>query len=75
MSKLNALDWTALVLLIVGGLNWGLVGLFEFNLVEAIFGTMSWLSRLVYIVVGLSAIWVAVISPKLAKASTSARAV
>jgi len=46
-----------LVLLIVGGLNWGLVGLFGFDLVAAIFGEMSPLSRIVYCLVGLSALW------------------
>lgn len=46
-----------LVLLIVGGLNWGLVGLFEFDLVAALFGEMSALSRLVYVLVGFSALW------------------
>ncbi len=46
-----------LILVIVGGLNWGLVGLFGFDLVAAIFGAGSMLSRLVYILVGLSAAW------------------
>ena len=46
-----------LVLLIVGGLNWGLVGLFGFDLVAALFGEMSTLSRIVYTLVGLSALW------------------
>ncbi|HEY8574463.1 DUF378 domain-containing protein [Phenylobacterium sp.] len=46
-----------LVLLIVGGLNWGLVGLFDFDLVAAIFGEMSPLSRAVYVLVGVSAAW------------------
>jgi uncharacterized membrane protein YuzA (DUF378 family) len=46
-----------LVLVIVGGLNWGLVGLFGFDLVAAIFGVGSMFSRLVYILVGLSAAW------------------
>ena len=44
-------------LLIVGGLNWGLVGLFDFDLVAAIFGGGSALSRIVYVLVGLSAAW------------------
>jgi uncharacterized protein len=57
--------WTALVLLIVGGLNWLLVGLFSFDLVAAIFGEMTVLSRLVYLLVGLSALWVAFVSPRL----------
>ncbi len=46
-----------LVLLIVGGLNWGLVGLFDFDLVATLFGDMSALSRIVYVLVGLSALW------------------
>ena len=46
-----------LLLVIVGGLNWGLVGLANFNLVAAIFGDDSALSRLIYILVGASALW------------------
>ena len=46
-----------LVLLIVGGLNWGLVGLFGFDLVAALFGEMSALSRIIYALVGLSALY------------------
>jgi uncharacterized protein len=46
-----------LVLVIVGGLNWGLVGLFDFDLVAALFGEMSPLSRIVYVLVGASALW------------------
>jgi len=46
-----------LILVIVGGLNWGLVGLFSFDLVAAIFGAGSALSRIVYVLVGLSAAW------------------
>jgi len=44
-------------LLWVGGLNWGLVGLFDWNLVEAIFGGWPWLVKLVYVLVGLSALF------------------
>ena len=46
-----------LTLLIVGGLNWGLVGLLDFDLVAAIFGEMSVLSRIVYTLVGASALY------------------
>lgn len=53
---MRAVNLITLVLLIVGGLNWGLVGLFDFDLVVAIFGEMSAFSRLVYVLVGLSAI-------------------
>ena len=55
--RINALDWTALSLVIIGGLNWGLVGFFNFDLVAAIFGEESVLSRIVYGLVGLSAIY------------------
>jgi uncharacterized membrane protein YuzA (DUF378 family) len=56
-SNMNTLDWIAMILLIVGGLNWGLVGVADFNLVAAIFGDGSALSRIVYVLVGLSALW------------------
>lgn len=62
--KASALDWIAIILLIIGGLNWGLVGLFDFDLVAAILGDMSMLSRIVYVLVGLSAIYIAVTAPK-----------
>jgi len=46
MFRLNAIDWTALILAIVGAINWGLVGLFGFNLVNAIFGwSPRWCAR------------------------------
>ena len=54
---MRILNTITLVLLIVGGLNWGLVGLFGFDLVAAIFGEMSPLSRIVYTLVGASALW------------------
>ena len=46
-----------MILLMVGGVNWGLVGLFDVNLVAALFGEMSTLSRMVYALVGLAALW------------------
>jgi len=64
--KFNTLDGIALILTIIGGLNWGLVS-FNFNLVETIFGSMPWLVTLVYLLVGLSALWTAVIFTKLEK--------
>jgi uncharacterized membrane protein YuzA (DUF378 family) len=64
MKKFTAVDWVALVLVVVGGLNWGLVGLLNFDLVAAIFGSMSVLSRVVYSLVGVSAIYVAVMLGK-----------
>ncbi len=52
----RAVSTVALVLLIIGGLNWGLVGLFDFDLVATLFGPMSPLSRIVYVLVGASAV-------------------
>lgn len=46
----------AVVLVIIGGINWGLVGLFDYNLVEALFGAGTTLTKTVYIVVGISAL-------------------
>ena len=54
---MKAFNLVTLALVIVGGLNWGLVGAFSFDLVAAIFGDGSILSRLIYVVVGLSALW------------------
>jgi uncharacterized membrane protein YuzA (DUF378 family) len=74
MNKLNGLDWVALILVIIGGLNWLLVGLFSFDLVAAIFGEMSLVSSIVYVLVGLSAIYLLVIAGSLGKKSGSAGA-
>lgn len=46
----------AWLLVLIGALNWGLVGLFGLNLVELVFGSIAWLERLVYVLVGLSAV-------------------
>jgi uncharacterized membrane protein YuzA (DUF378 family) len=54
---MRALNIVTLLLLIVGGLNWGLVGLFGFDLVATLFGDMSLLSRIVYVLVGISALY------------------
>lgn len=53
---MKALHMIAFILVIVGGLNWLLVGLGNWNLVSMIFGSVMWLERLVYILVGLSAV-------------------
>lgn len=47
----------ALILMIIGAVNWGLVGLFRFDLVAAIFGTATVVSRIIYTVVGVAGIW------------------
>ncbi|AGS25005.1 DUF378 domain-containing protein [Rhizobium etli] len=54
---MKIINIVTLTLLVVGGVNWGLIGLFGFDLVAAIFGAGSALARIVYILVGLSAAW------------------
>ena len=51
------LDGTALTIAIIGAVNWGLIGLFRFDLVAFLFGDMSWLSRIVYVLVGISGLY------------------
>jgi len=57
MRKLNTLDWITLILMLIGAINWGLVGIFNFDLVGGIFGSMSALARIIYTLVGLSGIY------------------
>lgn len=54
---MSAVRTLAIVLLVIGGLNWGLIGLFDFDLVARIFGYGSTLSRIIYSVVGLAALY------------------
>ncbi|HRY60065.1 MAG TPA: DUF378 domain-containing protein [Patescibacteria group bacterium] len=55
---MNTVDWVAFVLVIIGALNWGLVGFFQWDLVAAIFGGMTGLiARIIYALVGLAALW------------------
>lgn len=58
MQKLNTLGLIALTLVIIGGLNWGLVGFFSFDLVAALFGS-SLIAKIVYDIVGLSSLYLA----------------
>ncbi|MEI6190767.1 MAG: DUF378 domain-containing protein [bacterium] len=64
--KISIIDWVAIVLVIVGGLNWGLVSM-DFNLVEYLFGSWSWLVTTVYALVGVSALWMVVVALKMRK--------
>lgn len=59
---MRVVNVVALILIIIGGLNWGLVGFFDFNLVDAIFGADSAASRVVYAVVGLAAVYKLVVA-------------
>lgn len=56
-NRMKAAEWIPMLLLAVGGLNWGLIGLFNFNVVSYLFGEMTTLTRLAYVVVGLCALY------------------
>ena len=51
------LNITALTLIIIGAINWGLIGLLQYNLVDSIFGIQSMISRIIYALVGLAGIY------------------
>jgi len=63
----DIISWVAFVLLIIGGLNWGLVGLIKLDVVKAIFGDTTVLARIIYLLVGISAIYLLLMPPKLDK--------
>ena len=54
---MKIIDKIALVLIIIGAINWGLIGFYKFDLVATIFGDMSIISRIVYALVGISGLW------------------
>ncbi len=54
----RALDCLALTIAIIGAINWGLIGLFSFDLVAFIFGNMSWFSRIIYALVGIAGLYI-----------------
>ena len=54
---MKAINCIALTLVIIGAFNWLLVGLFKFNLVDAIFGSLSLLARIIYTIVGIAGLW------------------
>lgn len=53
----KALDCTALTIAIIGAINWGLIGFFSFDLVAFIFGNLSWVSRIIYAIVGICGLY------------------
>ena len=56
-TKMTEIDWAAWVLMLIGALNWGLVGAFKLDLVMTILGTSPALAQLVYILIGLSGLY------------------
>lgn len=59
MQELNSLDWAAIVLVVVGAVNWGVVGIAGADLVKFMFGDMSIAARVVYTLVGISGLYLA----------------
>ncbi|WP_437578150.1 DUF378 domain-containing protein [Sorangium sp. So ce887] len=64
---ISGLTWAAIALVVIGAVNWGLVGLFEFDLVAALFGRLSAISRIVYVLVGLAGLYLLYASTQLGK--------
>ncbi|HAU86381.1 MAG TPA: DUF378 domain-containing protein [Lachnospiraceae bacterium] len=54
---MKVIDCITLVLVIIGAINWGLIGFLDFNLVSVLFGEMTWLSRVIYALVGISGLY------------------
>ncbi len=54
---MKTLDYIALILVVIGAINWGLIGFFSFDLVRAVFGDMTLVSRIVYALVGVSGLY------------------
>ncbi len=54
---MKTLKWIAMLLMVIGSINWGLVGVFNFNVVDAIFGMGSVISTIIYILIGISGLW------------------
>lgn len=75
MQNFNAFDWVATLLLVVGGINWGLIGAFNIDLVSFLFGEMTTLSRVVYTLVGLSAVYAVINALFVTSTATSDRVV
>ena len=64
----KGLDYAALIVTIIGAINWGLIGFFRFDLVAFLFGNMSWISRIVYAVVGICGLYMLTFFEKLGRA-------
>ena len=54
---MKIIDTIALILIIIGAINWGLIGIFQFNLVETIFGGFNAIARIIYTLVGIAGLW------------------
>lgn len=66
----KCLDYTILTIVIIGAINWGLIGFFRFDLVAFLFGEMSWISRIIYALVGLSGLYMVSVFGRIASVGT-----
>lgn len=57
MMAKSTLDWITLILVLIGGLNYGLIGIGGWDVIGMIFGSISWLARIIYILIGISALY------------------
>ena len=57
MKNKHVVDLIAVILLVIGGLNWGLIGLFSWDVIASVFGEMTNLTRVIYALIGLSAVY------------------
>lgn len=72
MYKFKVIDKVSFVLIIIGAINWGLIGLFNFNIVGSIFGTPAdFIGRLIYILIGIAGIDMLLLIMKMKKVSKS----
>ncbi|MEY2618507.1 MAG: hypothetical protein RL522_1509 [Pseudomonadota bacterium] len=69
-TPLYALDWISLVLMVIGGINWGLVGALDLDLVAVLLGPGTMASRVVYMVVGIAAIYGVILMARLGRSAT-----
>ncbi len=61
MTRFTFVDWIAMVLVIIGGLNWGAIGISGFDMIAAVFGDMTIASRFIYVLIGIAAVYLAAI--------------
>ena len=73
MRSLFTLDVIAIVLVIIGAVAWGLIGLFQWNVVHAIFSAVPWLERVIYITMGAAGVYTAIVTPVWLKLHRPAR--
>lgn len=67
MKKYTVLDYVCIILVIIGGINWGLVGFFDYNVIQALFSKVPAIERVIYAIVGLASLYLIYFLAKLRK--------